>query len=192
MPIFAIALSIVFLLVPSAHAKSKQQVPDDVLKAHLIKIVVVSDFHEKLQDPKDEQQIRDAVEAAFVKWGRFSVVEGKADLVIVAREGHVEPPKLTVPSSNPKSPIAPNGNPPLDPNSPGLATNRVEAEQTIRDIRAEEDSLEVYRGDVGEPLSIAPVWQYRARLGLKGPKVPAVEHFRKAIEKSEKAHSQKD
>lgn len=165
--------------------------PDEVLKAHTIKVVILIDVREKLPNPKSEQAIRDAVEGALAKWGRFNLVEGKADLVIVAREGHVEAPKPSVPPTNPKDPLAPNsGNPPLDANTPGLRS-RVDVQRTINEIRAEEDSLEIYQGNVIGPLNAAPIWQYRAKGCLKGSKLAAVEHFRKAIEESERLSSQK-
>jgi len=78
MGVLAITLSLAFLLVPSVQAKSKEQMPDEVLKAHTIKVVIFTDVREKLPDPKSEQAIRDAVEGALAKWGRFNLVEGES------------------------------------------------------------------------------------------------------------------
>jgi hypothetical protein len=40
-------------------------------------------------------------------------------------------------------------------------------------------------------LESSPVWRYTAKDSLKAPKVTAVEQFRKAIDASEKADSNK-
>lgn len=156
-------------------------------------IVIIPDARDTPADPKSERALRDDVNAAFEKWGRFlSNSTGNVDLVIVARQGHAEAAKVSFPVNDPKSPLHPNsGSPQLDPNTPGLRPDRAGARRTIDELRLEEDSFEVYQGGVDHPLDAAPVWQYKARLALKGPKVAAVEHFRKAIEESEKLREKK-
>jgi hypothetical protein len=48
-----------------------------------------------------------------------------------------------------------------------------------------EDTFSVYRG-VSDPLNSSPVWRYIAKDCLRGPKVAAVEQFRKAVADAEK------
>jgi len=177
------------LVVGGIEAKEKHVLPDVVLEARTVMIVIIPDAREKPPNPKSEQALRDDVERALERWGRFlSKSTGKVDLVIVARQGHVEAPKVTFPANDPKSPLHPNsGSPQLDPNTPGLAGDRAGAQRTVDELRLEEDSFEVYQGGVDRPLDATPVWQYKAKLALTGPKVMAVEHLRKAIEESEKS-----
>ena len=181
------------LVVGGIQAKEKHVLPDVVLEARTVMIVIIPDTREKLPNPKSEQALRDDVEAALEKWGRFlSKSTGKVDLVIVARQGHVEAPRVNFPANDPKSPLHPNsGSPQLDPDTPGLRADRAGAQRTIDELRLEEDSFEVYQGGVDHPLDAAPIWQYKAKLALKGPKVTAVEHFRKAVEESEKSRQKK-
>jgi hypothetical protein len=49
----------------------------------------------------------------------------------------------------------------------------------------------VFQGGVQYPVDNAAVWKYIAKDGLKPPGVAAVEQFRKAVEKSEKAAAHK-
>jgi hypothetical protein len=56
---------------------------------------------------------------------------------------------------------------------------------------AQDDTFMVFHGGVPYPVDYAPVWTHIAKDGLKAPGVVAVEHFRKAVEESEKAAAQK-
>jgi hypothetical protein len=181
------------LVVGGIDAKERRVLPAVVLEARTVMIVIILDAREKPSNPKSEQALRDDLEGALEKWGRFlSKSRGTVDLVIVARQGHVEVPTVSFSANDPKSPLHPNsGSTQLDPNTPGLRPDRAGAQRTIDELRLEEDSFEVYQGGVDHPLDAAPVWQYEARLALKGPKVAAVEHFRKAIEESEKSRQKK-
>jgi len=49
----------------------------------------------------------------------------------------------------------------------------------------------VYRGGVEYPLDSVPVWRYSGRGVLYSPNVPAVAHFREAMEKAEKSAQHK-
>jgi hypothetical protein len=53
------------------------------------------------------------------------------------------------------------------------------------DVGASEDTFEVYRGSVQDPLDSPPVWRYIGKDCLREPGVTAVEEFRKAIAKAE-------
>jgi hypothetical protein len=54
-----------------------------------------------------------------------------------------------------------------------------------------EDSFVVYRGRIENPMDSPPVWRYVAKDGLKPHKVPAVDQFRKVIDKTEQAAANK-
>ncbi len=53
------------------------------------------------------------------------------------------------------------------------------------EVGRSEDTFEVYRGGVEYPLDSSPVWRYMAKDALNGPRVEAVEQFRKVIAESE-------
>jgi hypothetical protein len=186
-------LSLLSVFQADAKNKKKQAVPDDVLEAQTALLVISADTRAPLTNETDVQAIRDDLEKAFTKWDRFRIVHSPtADLVIVAHQGHVEAPEILAPPLEDRSVFhLNNGNPTLDPNSPGAPTPRGSAQRTANELRLEEDTFEVYRGGVDHPLDASPVWQYRAKLALHGPKVAAVEHFRKAIDESEKQRQQK-
>src|SRR5580765_3749573 len=125
------------LVVGGLEAKDKHVIPDVVLEARTVMIVIIPDAREKPPNPKSEQALRDDVERAMEKWGRFlSKSTGKTDLVIVARQGHVEAPKVSFPGNDPNSPTHPNsGSPHPDPNTPGLPPDRAGAQRTINELR---------------------------------------------------------
>ena len=54
------------------------------------------------------------------------------------------------------------------------------------EVGPSEDTFEVYRGGVPNPLDSPPVWRYIAKDCLRAPQVSAVEEFRKLIAEAEK------
>jgi hypothetical protein len=191
--IMSMRLSLVFVLalqLVSPAAAKKKVLPDEVLKAQTVIILILPDGG-LLTNETDVHAIQDDMEKAFEKWGRFRSVYGMtADLVIVGRRGHAEAPKLSLP---PPVTLHPNtGTAMPDRNAPGMpGPSAAERQRTVDELRLEEDSFEVYRGGVDSPLEKPPLWQYKAKGALHGPKVAAVEKFRKAIDESEKQRQQK-
>jgi hypothetical protein len=195
---------ILLLLAPLAHAKNKkkQVLPDYVLKAQTVLVVVHPDLGEPLTNPAANRTAQDNVEKAMMKWGRFNLVMDvqTADLVVVVREGYAGGPAVNnSPTDNRPVIYQPSGGNtriagqqgrPPDLNNPGLHGSTDRGNIT-NEIGPSEDTFEVYQGGVEYPLDAAPVWRYMAKDALSGPEVPAVEQFRKAIDESEKQHQQK-
>jgi hypothetical protein len=77
----------------------------------------------------------------------------------------------------------------LSTNGPGTAAGEPPHPQT--EVGDTDDSFEVYEGDVDKPLDLPPGWRYTAKDGLQPHSVPAVDEFRKAIAKAEKAAANK-
>src|SRR5947209_6475500 len=78
------------LAVPvSAKDKKKATLPDDVLKASTVRVVISPGSGEPLDEPSANATARENVEKALMEWGRLSpVLEGMpADLVIAVRRG---------------------------------------------------------------------------------------------------------
>jgi hypothetical protein len=216
-----ILLLVVLVLAPPALAKDKkkQVLPDYVLRAQTLVVVIHPDAGEPLTNPTANRTAQDNVERALMKWGRFKLVMDAqtADLVVAVRKGHASGPTITnSPTDNPPLIYQPSGRDtraggqqgrPPDLSNPGLggAADRGPPDRGPRignEIGSSDDTFEVYRGGVEHPLDTAPVWRHMAKGALNlapsrtpsvgdEPKVPAVEQFRKAIDESEKQHQQK-
>jgi hypothetical protein len=198
-------LFLLLLLVPQIDAKNKkkQLLPDDVLKARRVVVVIHPDASEALTNPMANRTAQGEVERAITKWGRFNLVMDAqtADLIIAVRKGNKSGPIIGHSPADDRPVIfqpgigdarvgQQQGRPPdLTAPFPGGSGNR--GPQLGSQIGSSEDTFEVYRGGGEYPLDTSPVWRYIAKDALNAPQVAAVEQFRKAIEESEKQHQQK-
>jgi hypothetical protein len=197
-------LSSLFLLaallaVPAnSKDKKKSSLPEYVLRATTVLVVVSPEAGEPLNEPRANATARDNVERALMQWGRLRpVMDGQeSDLVITVRTGSgrmVQPTVRGGPvDQRPGTVQTGDGNirigaqqgqpPPLSdpslgpPNGPRMGN----------DVGPSEDTFEVYHGGVQYPLDSPPVWRYIAKDCLRQPGVTAVEEFRKAIAQAEK------
>jgi hypothetical protein len=190
----------------AAKNKKKQQLPDHVLNAQRVLIVIRPDAGEPLTNPTANRTAQDDVERAISKWGRFDLVmeAQTADLVIAVRKGHAGGPMISnSPVDNRSVIFQPSGqsggtgvrigaqqgrSPDLTNPGPGPENN---GPHISNQIGPSEDMFEVYLGGIADPLDAPPIWRYTAKNALDGPQVVAVEQFRKAIEESEKQRQQK-
>ena len=178
--------------------KNKVLLPDDVLLAKTVLVVVDPDAGTPLDSPMANRTAQEDVENALMKWGRFrlAIDATEADLIITVRKGNgktVRPTVGGVPVNNRPVIFEPSdsgvrigghtGTPPdagegtsSQPQSPGP---QVEA-------GAAQDMFAVYRGNSGNALHAPAVWRYAEKDGLKSPGVPAVDAFRKVIVEAEK------
>lgn len=194
----SVRVSILLFLLPSllileteAKSSKKQLLPDLILKAQTVVVVIHPGSGEPLGAPAANRTAVDQVEKAFSRWGRFHVVmEGQfADLVIAVRKGHAGGPAI----SNSPGDNAPVIFQPSD-GSIRIGGRTGSPQSTPRisnEIGPAEDIFEVYPGGSDDPLDMAPIWRFSAKNALNGPQVQAVEQFRKAIEESEKQRQQK-
>jgi hypothetical protein len=196
---------VVLVVASLAHAKNKkkQVLPDYVLKAQTVLVVIHPDAGEPLTDPTANRTAHDNVEKALTKWGRFRLVMDAqtADLVIAVRKGHATSPAVSnSPADNRPVIVQPTGGDtrvggqqgrPPDLTNPGLGGSAEEGPRIGNEIGRSEDTLEVYRGGAEWPLDGAPVWRYTAKDALNGPRVTAVEQFQKVLSEAEKQHQQK-
>ncbi len=194
----AILLSLAALLAPLAHAKDKNkvQLPQLVLNAETVYVVVNPGSEVPLMNPGENRGAEHDVENALQKWGRFQLVFDPqvADLVISVRRGRgVSPTIGGVPNNGPVLVPGTNdgdvrmggsiGRPPdVSEPMPGAPTGP----RPGMEVGPSEDTFEVYRGHVDYPLDSAPLWRYSEKDALRAPMVPAVKEFQKAIEKAEK------
>jgi len=199
----AVLLPVILAGMASAKKKEKAYLPDYVLKAQTVYVVIMPDAGEPVDDPSANRKAQEEVEKAFLKWGRLRLTQDKytADLVVGIRKGTakaanptinggpVDSRPGTIETTDDKIRIgAQQGRPPdLTTQGPPPEPARAGME-----AGAQDDTLMVFIGGAVEyPLDHAPVWRYTAKNGLKPPRVEAVEEFRKALEESDKAAAQK-
>jgi hypothetical protein len=194
----AISLLIMCCLVAAAKDKKKVLLPDDVLEARTVLVVVDPEAGVAVDDPLANRKAQEDVEKALMNWGRFTLAleASNADLIISIRKGSgkvVQPTVAGVPINNRTVIFEPTdsggrvgghtGNPPgaRDPTNsqPQSPTPQVEAGPA-------QDMFEVFRGKRDDALDSSPVWRYIAKDALRSPSVPAVDAFRKLIAEAEK------
>lgn len=198
---------LISLLVPVAHAKdkSKASLPEYVLRARTVRVLIRPDAGEPLEHPTANADARENVEKALMQWGRLQpVMEGtESDLVIAVRTGSGRMGGPTVkggPVDSRPGVMQPTDGgirigaqqghaPPLD--DPTMSRPQSNSPQVSNEVGPSEDLFEVYSGNSKYPLDSSPVWRYMAKDCLRAPAVAAVEQFRKAIADSEKAQQQK-
>src|SRR6266567_7975692 len=173
---------IVLVVAPLAHAKNKkkQELPDYVLNAQTVLVVIHPDAGEPVTNPTANRTAQDNVEKALMKWNRFRLVmeAQTADLIIAVRKGHTGGPTISnSPTDNRPVVFQPNdgdtrvgaqrGNPP-GLTDPGLGGPQDRGPHISNQIGSSEDTFEVYRGGGEYPLDAAPVWRYMGRDALNG------------------------
>ena len=199
-----IAFLVLLLLVPQANAKNKkkQVLPEYVLRAETVAVVIRPEAGEPLTSPKANRTAQTNVENAITKWGRFKVIQNAqaADLIIAVRTGHENGPTIrnspadkrtndqigNIPDANQQGPspdLTNPGNSPATDRRPHIVGN---------ETGPSEDSFEVYRGRVDYPLDAPAVWRYVGKDALdEFPEVIAVEQFRNVINEAEQQSQQK-
>ncbi|UWZ85696.1 hypothetical protein [Occallatibacter riparius] len=184
----------------AAAAKDKKKIllPDDVLQAETVLVVIDPDAGMALDAPTANRNAQEAVEKALMNWGRFRLATdvSTADLVVVVRKGNGKMAQPTIgglPTSNRPVIIEPTGSggrvggsagtPPLsgDPTGPRTPSPAPQVE-----VGESQDTFAVYRGKRDDALDAPPVWRYIAKDGLRSPDVPAFYAFRKLVVESEK------
>lgn len=196
--LFLVAPLLAALAVPaSAKDKKKSTLPEYVLRATTVLVVVSPEAGEPIDQPMTNAMARQNVESALMQWGRLRLVMdgGDPDLVIAVRTGNGRTVRPTIRGGpidqRPGTAQGGDGNihigaqqgqpPPLsDP-----SMNPSSGPHMGNEIGPTEDTFEVYRGGIDHPLDSSPVWRYIAKDCLQAPAVTAVEEFRKAIAKAE-------
>jgi hypothetical protein len=195
----SLVLLAALLAVPAnAKDKKKSSLPDYVLRATTVLVVVSPEAGEPLDQPMTNTSARENVEKALMQWGRLRLVmEGEeSDLIIAVRTGNGKAVRPTIKggpidqrpgtAQSTDSSIRIGGHqgqaPP--PSDPGMGPQN--GPHISNEVGASEDTFEVYRGGGRYPLDAPAIWRYTAKDCLREPGVTAVEEFRKAIAEAEK------
>ncbi|HUD65980.1 MAG TPA: hypothetical protein VMQ17_15435 [Candidatus Sulfotelmatobacter sp.] len=198
-----IAFLVLLLLVQaSAKNKKKQVLPEDVLRAQTVAVVIRPEAGEPLTSPNANRTAQTNVENAITKCGRFKVIMNApaADLIIAVRTGHANGPTIhnspadrrpndyigDIPDASQQGRSSP------DLTNSGRATATDRRPHISNEMGLLQDSFEVYRGRVEYPLDAPAVWRYVAKDALDDlPEIVAVEQFRNAINEAERRSQQK-
>lgn len=198
----SLVLVVALVVVPAgAKDKKKSSLPEDILRATTVRVVVSPDAGEPVDHPMANATARDSVQKALIEWGRLQpVMDGaESDLIIAVRTGNgrmVQPTMKGGPidqrpgvaqSTDDSIRIGAQRGQPPPLTDPGLGppNGPQNGPRISNEAGTSEDTFEVYRGHVQDPLDSAPVWRYIAKDCLREPGVAAVEEFRKAIAKAE-------
>src|SRR5215469_5316809 len=157
---FAIVLAVVPLA--SAKDKKKQPLPEYVLKAQTIAVVIRPEAGEPLTSPSANRT------------AQVNVMNvNTADLIVAVQKAHVNGPIIRNSPVDSQPIVLDGGATPSDGGippasvhgrSPDLTDPRGRPTSTTPSISSEaglsQDSFEVYRGGVDYPLDASPVWRY--------------------------------
>ena len=203
--LFFIALALVPLT--SAKDKKKQVLPNYVLRAQTVAVVIRPEAGEPLTSPAANRTAQINVMNAMAKWGRFRLVSDAqtADLIVAVQKGHANGPTIrnspvdsqpiildggVQPADGGIPPAGVHGRSP-DLTNPGMGRPSSRAPNISNEAGMSEDSFEVYMGGVDHPLDAPPVWRYVAKDALNSPQVTAVQQFRNAVNESDQLSQQK-
>lgn len=203
------------LSISLAIAKKKPQVPDYILKAHTVCVIIDPDAGTSINDPLANKTAQDEVEKALMTWNRFQLVQepGRADLVIVIRKGAGKPVDRTIgnlPTNDrpgtvqqTDNAIRIGGQKGRSPGSPDqtLPQDTRPEQQTEVGTSVALDSFLVYGPGIGAGPDMGSTpgsqisarnigWRSMGKNILKSPDLPAVSDFRKAVEETEKQQQQ--
>lgn len=184
------------------HGKQKKKLvlPDYVLDAKTVAVVVDPDAPISTAHPNDNKQAADDVEQALLKWGRYRLLPDPqwADLVIVIRKGRAagaaiggtgngsdRPVILQQPTNNDTRVVAQWGMPPQVSATQQQPQQR--QPQPGMEAGTPEDVFVVHQGLPQPPLYGPVAWSYAGKNALNAPQVKAVEQFRDAVAAAEKA-----
>lgn len=194
------ALAALLITPAAAKDKKKSTLPEDVLRAQTVRVVIDPEAGEPLDQPNANAVARDNVEKALMEWGRFRLMmDGQeSDLLISIRTGNGQSVRPTVKGGpiDQRPGVAQStdssiriggqqGRPPMS--DPGTYPQN-QGPGISNEVGPSDDMFTVYRGNMGDPQDSPPVWRYLKKdcLRMTATQVPAVEEFRKAIAEAEK------
>lgn len=200
-----VCLAALLALPVIAKDKNKSTLPEFVLRAQTVRVVIDPDAGEPVDHPSANATARDNVERALMEWGRFKpVLDGQeSDLIVVVHTGNNKVVQPTIrggpidqragvgQSTDSSVRIGGQHGQPPPLTDPSTDPQQDRGPHISNEVGFTKDSFAVYRGNVANPLDSSPVWRYIAKDCLQAPNVTAVEAFRKAIAQAEKPQQSK-
>ena len=205
---FCILVAFAYFFQPLAtfsRKKEKPVLPEILLKAQTVVVIIEPDAGEPMDDPSANRNAREQVEKALMNWGRFRLVQetSTADIVVAVKKGTekaatptirggpVDSRPGTVQSTDNQIRIgAKHGQPPNGSADPDASPSNGRAQRSV-EVGPSEESFLVYLGGDTFKSNSASIWSYRAKNAMRPPDVTAVQEFRKAITEAEQAAAKK-
>ena len=203
---FLLASALLFVSAPAfAKKKEKPTLPDIVLKAQTVLVLIQPDAAEPLTDPLANRKAQEEVEKALMRWGRFRLAldVDTADLVITVKKGTgkaasptisggpVDTRPGTIETTDNEIRIGGAKGRPPDATNPIDSPNSDNRAHTGMEVGGTDDLFRVFLGGTKYPLDGPAIWTFTDKNALRPPEVTAVAQFRKAIEEAEKAAKNK-
>lgn len=193
LPVVGVSLLLICPTILIAKDKKKKiLLPNDVLEARTVLVVVDPGAGIAIDAPNANGAALQAVENALANWGRFRLVrsEYNADLVISIRKGNgklAQPTIGGVPVDNRPVIIEPTNDASIQGiPTPGQTPPRRPDPHPQAEVGPPEDMFAVYRGKRENATDYPAVWRFSGKDALRSPGVPAVDAFRKLIVEAEK------
>ncbi len=194
--------SVYFFLPYATFSKKKEKpvLPEVVLKAQTVVVLIEPDAGEPMDDPTANRKAREEVEKALMSWGRFRLVQetSTADLVVIVKKGtekaatptisggSVDKRPVTVETTENQIRIGAKQGQPDGSSDSDTSPSNGRAQESV-EVGPSEDSFRVYMGGDTFNQNNASIWSYRAKNALRPPNVTAVQEFHKAITDAEQA-----
>jgi len=200
---FVLSIALIFCLSASGKDKKKILLPNDILEARTVLVVIDPDAGVDIEAPNANRAALQDVERALMDWGRFSMAVdvSTADLVVSVRKGNgkiAQPTIGGVPSNNrpvifdpSDSGVRMGGHSGTPPQSGDPTNSQSPNPHQQVEVGPAQDMFVVYRGKRDNALDAPSVWRYNAKDALRSPDVPAVDAFRKLILAAEKQRDAK-
>ena len=196
------SLLLVCSLAVSAKDKKKVLLPEYVLRAETVLVIVDPSAGMALDAPTANRDAQEAVERALMNWGRFRLANdfSTADLIVVVRKGNgriAQPTIGGLPTDSRPVIIQPTDSGGRIGGSGGVPAaagdptgTRVPRPSPQVEVGDPDDQFVLYRGKRDDPqhnpLDAPAVWRYHGKDALRKPDVPAVDAFRKLVIEAEK------
>jgi hypothetical protein len=193
--ILIIVCSTALLSSSFAKDKNKSSLPDAVLQAQTVRVVVSPDAGLSINQPTANANARDRVENALQAWGRFKIVyEGDSDLVIAVRASNGQAASPTIENGSTDTHISgvQYGKVTVGTSQghgPAMSEPTVNSKSTGphvgKQIDGGRDLFAVYQGGPMYKMSAPPLWKCERKNALKAPDMVAIREFRKAVDTAE-------
>ncbi|MGZ4826628.1 MAG: hypothetical protein ACXVY9_04630 [Terriglobales bacterium] len=182
------------LAMVTVQAEDKAILATEILQARTVAVVIYPGSEVPLANPGENRTAVSNVEAAILRWGRFTLADAtNADLIIAVRKGRRSGPVVTGGDNpvivNPTDDAVHIGVHSGTPPYRGPAETGQRGPRMSASTGSDDDALLVYRGRTmarQNPFDSAALWRFTGKRALDAPVVPAVAALKKAIESAEK------
>jgi hypothetical protein len=185
----AVPLLLISPIVLTAKDKKKSLLPDDVLQAKTVLVVVQPGAGIEIDAPNANRTALDDVENALTNGAfpsRSERVRCRSSHIGAQRNGKMAQPTIGgVPVDNRPVVVESTPDASIHP-TPGATQRRRPDPHPQLETGPSEDMFAVYRGKRENATDYPAIWRFSGKDALRSPGVPTVDAFRKLIVEAEK------